>query len=493
MNIRTLKRDWFSNVRADLLAGAVVALALIPEAIAFSIIAGVDPKVGLYASFIIAMVTAIFGGRPGLISAATGSMALVMIHLVKDHGLQYLFATGILTGILQIIFGWMKLGRQMKYVPRAVMVGFVNALAILIFLAQLPQLTNVPVAVYFMTAAALAIIYLLPRLTTLVPSPLVAIVTITAISIIAGINVPTVGDMGELPTSFPPFLLPQVPLNWETLNIIFPYAITLAIVGLLESLLTASLLDELTNTPSDKNQEAKGQGIANIVSNFFGGMAGCAMIGQSVINIQSGGRGRLSTFSAGMLLLFFMLVLGSWVKQIPMAALVAVMIMVSVGTFNWSSLIHIRKVPRSETAAMLTTVLITVLSHNLAIGVVVGIALSTVFFSRKIAKVVFVDKVLSADGMHRTYRIAGQIFFVAIDDLLENFDFHEELEKVTLDLTHAHIWDQAAVGAIDQIVIKFRRTGADVELVGLNEASATLIEKLAIHNDPNALEKMVGH
>jgi SulP family sulfate permease len=471
----------------------VVALALIPEAIAFSIIAGVDPKVGLYASFIIAMVTAIFGGRPGLISAATGSMALVMIHLVKDHGLQYLFATGILTGILQIIFGWMKLGRQMKYVPRAVMVGFVNALAILIFLAQLPQLTNVPVAVYFMTAAALAIIYLLPRLTTLVPSPLVAIVTITAISIIAGINVPTVGDMGELPTSFPPFLLPQVPLNWETLNIIFPYAITLAIVGLLESLLTASLLDELTNTPSDKNQEAKGQGIANIVSNFFGGMAGCAMIGQSVINIQSGGRGRLSTFSAGMLLLFFMLVLGSWVKQIPMAALVAVMIMVSVGTFNWSSLIHIRKVPRSETAAMLTTVLITVLSHNLAIGVVVGIALSTVFFSRKIAKVVFVDKVLSADGMHRTYRIAGQIFFVAIDDLLENFDFHEELEKVTLDLTHAHIWDQAAVGAIDQIVIKFRRTGADVELVGLNEASATLIEKLAIHNDPNALEKMVGH
>lgn len=493
MNLKVIKRDWFSNIRADLLAGTVVALALIPEAIAFSIIAGVDPKVGLYASFIIAMVTAICGGRPGLISAATGAMALLMVHLVKDHGLQYLFAAGILTGILQIIFGWLKLGRQMKYVPRAVMVGFVNALAILIFLAQLPQLTNVPPAVYIMTAGALAIIYLLPRFIKVLPSPLVAIVVITAISIFAGIKVPTVGDMGSLPTTLPPFSLPQVPLNLETLNIIFPYAITLATVGLLESLLTASLLDELTNTPSDKNQEAKGQGLANIVSSFFGGMAGCAMIGQSVINIQSGGRGRLSTFSAGVFLLFFMLALGSWVERIPMAALVAVMIMVSIGTFNWSSLRHTRKIPRSETAAMVTTVLITVLSHNLAIGVVVGIALSTVFFSRKIAKVVFVDKVLSADRLHRTYRVAGQIFFVSVDDFLESFDFHEELEKVTLDLSHAHIWDQSAIAAIDQIVLKFRRTGAEVELVGLNEASSTLVAKLAMHNNPDALEKMAGH
>lgn len=493
MNLKVLKRDWFSNIRADLLAGTVVALALIPESIAFSIIAGIDPKVGLYASFIIATVTAICGGRPGLISGATGAMALLMVQLVKDHGLPYLFAAGILTEILQIIFGWLKLGRQMKYVPRAVMVGFVNALAILIFLAQLPQLTNVPIAVYVMTAAALGIIYLLPRFIKVLPSPLVAIVVITAISICAGIKVPTVGDMGSLPTTLPPFSLPQVPLNLETLNIIFPYAITLAIVGLLESLLTSSLLDELTNTPSDKNQEAKGQGIANIVSSFFGGMTGCAMIGQSVINIQSGGRGRLSTFSAGVFLLFFMLALGSWVERIPMAALVAVMIMVSIGTFNWSSLLHIRKVPRSETAAMVTTVLVTVLSHNLAIGVVVGIALSTVFFSRKIAKVVFVDKALSADRLHRTYRVAGQIFFVSVDDLLEGFDFREELEKVTLDLSHAHIWDQSAVAVIDQIVLKFRRTGAEVELVGLNEASATLVAKLAMHNDPNALEKMAGH
>lgn len=493
LHAKTLQREWFSNVRVDLLAGTVVALALIPEAIAFSIIAGVDPKVGLYASFIIAVTTAICGGRPGLISAATGAMALLMVDLVAEHGLPYLFAAGILTGILQILFGWLKLGRQLKFVPRAVMVGFVNALAILIFQAQLPQLTNVPVAVYGMTAASLAIIYILPRFTKLVPSPLVAIVSMTAIAIAMKIDVPTVGDMGALPTTLPPFVLPQVPLSIETLEIIFPFAVTLAIVGLLESLLTASLLDELTNTPSDKNQEARGQGIANIVASFFGGMAGCAMIGQSVINIQSGGRGRLSTFSAGVLLLFFILALGRWVEQIPMAALVAVMIMVSFGTFNWSSVTQIQKIPRTETAAMVTTVLITILSHNLAIGVVAGIALSTVFFSGKLAEVVFVDTSLTSNESHRTYSIRGQIFFVAIDDLLEKFDFYEELEKVTLDFSQAHIWDQAAVGAIDQIVIKFRRVGADVELVGLNEASAALIDNLAVHNNPDALEKIAGH
>ena len=357
-----------------------MALALIPEAIAFSIIAGVDPKVGLYASFCIAVVTAIAGGRPGLISAATGAMALVITTLVKAHGLQYLLAATILTGLLQILFGWAKLGRQMKYVPRAVMVGFVNALAILIFLAQLPQLTGVSWQVYVMVAVGLAIIYLLPRLTKAVPSPLVAIVVLTATSIFAGIDVPTAGDMGELPTTLPLFSLPAVPFNFETIRIIFPYALTLAAVGLLESLLTASLLDELTDTPSDKNREAQGQGIANIVTGFFGGMAGCAMIGQSVINIQSGGRKRLSTLCAGVLLLFFILVLGNWVRQIPMASLVAVMIMVSIGTFSWSSLKNIHLVPRSETAVMITTVFITVLTHNLAIGVLIGVALSTVFF-----------------------------------------------------------------------------------------------------------------
>jgi len=493
LNTTALRREWFSNTQKDIVAGAVVALALIPEAIAFSIIAGVDPKVGLYASFCIAIVTAFVGGRPGLISAATGAMALLTIHLVKDHGVQYLFAATILTGILQILFGICKLGRQMKYIPRAVMIGFVNALAILIFMAQLPQLTNAPLAVYVMTAIGLAIIYILPRFTKAVPSPLVAIVVLTAASIFGNIDVPTVGDMGELPTALPAFLLPNVPFNLGTLQIIFPYALTMAIVGLLESLLTAALVDELTDTPSDKNQEAKGQGIANIITGFFGGMAGCAMIGQSVINIQSGGRQRLSTLASGVFLLFFILVLGTWVKQIPMASLVAVMIMVSIGTFSWGSLRNIRRVPRSETAVMVTTVFITVLTHNLAIGVVIGIALSAVFFSRKIAKVVFVDTVLSSDGTKRTYSVAGQLFFVSVDDFLDAFNFSEELDFVLIDLTHAHIWDQAAVAAIDKVVIKFRRNGAEVELLGLNEASATLLDKLAIHNRPDALDSLSNH
>lgn len=475
------------------MAGSVVALALIPEEIAFSIIAGVDPKVGLYASFCIAVVTAIVGGRPGLISAATGAMALVITTLVKAYGLPYLLAATILTGLLQILFGWAKLGRQMKYVPRAVMVGFVNALAILIFLAQLPQLTGVSWQVYVMVAVGLAIIYLLPRLTKAVPSPLVAIVVLTATSIFAGIDVPTVGDMGELPTTLPLFSLPAVPFNFETIRIIFPYALTLAAVGLLESLLTASLLDELTDTPSDKNREAQGQGIANIVTGFFGGMAGCAMIGQSVINIQSGGRKRLSTLCAGVLLLFFILVLGNWVRQIPMASLVAVMIMVSIGTFSWSSLKNIHLVPRSETAVMITTVFITVLTHNLAIGVLIGVALSTVFFSRKIAKVVFVDTVISSDKTHRTYSVAGQLFFVSTDEFLAAFDFKEELERVTIDLTHAHLWDQAAIAAIDKVVLKFRRMGAEVELIGLNEASATLLDKLGVHDKPGAVETLASH
>lgn len=493
MNATAIRREWFSNLQGDLLAGAVVALALIPEAIAFSIIAGVDPKVGLYASFSMAVVTAFVGGRPGLISAATGAMALLMISLVKEHGLPYLFAATILTGVLQILFGWLKLGRQMKYVPRAVMIGFVNALAILIFMAQWPQLAGAPSLVYMMVAAGLAIIYLLPRLTKAVPSPLVAIVLLTAVSTFTGVEVPTVGDMGELPTALPAFILPAIPLKLETLQIIFPTAFTLAIVGLLESLLTASLLDELTDTPSDKNREAKGQGIANILTGFLGGMAGCAMIGQSVINIQSGGRTRLSTLCAGVLLLFFILALGGWVRQIPMASLVAVMIMVSIGTFSWSSLRNLGRVPRSETAVMITTVFVTVATHNLAIGVVVGVALSAVFFSRKIAKVVFVDTVLSADRSHRTYSVAGQLFFVSVEDFLAAFDFQEDLERVTINLTHAHLWDQAAVAAIDKVVIQFRRHGAEVELVGLNEDSALLLDKLAAHNRPDALERLASH
>ncbi len=482
MNLRTLRkirRDWFFNTKNDILAGAVVGLALIPEAIAFSIIAGVDPKVGLYTSFIIAVITAFLGGRPGSISAATGAMALLMIDLVKDHGLQYLLAATLLTGIFQVIFGLLKLGRQMRFVPRAVMIGYINALAVLIFLAQMPQLTNVPYTVYVLTILSLGIIYILPRFTKVIPSPLVALAVMTLAAIALKLEVPTVGDMGELPTTLPLFSLPQVPLTLETLQIIFPYSFTLAIVGLLASFLTAALVDDLTDTPSDKNKEAKGQGIANMVTAFFGGMAGCGMIGQSVINVQSGGRGRLSTLASGIFLLFAILVLQDWVKQMPMATLVAVMIMVAIGTFRWSSFKNIKRIPRSETIVMLTTMFVTIFTRNFALGVVTGIVMSTVFFSRKIADLVLIDKILSDDGSHRIYHVSGQIFFLSRDEFLAAFDFTELIDRVTIDLTHAHLWDQGAVEVIDKAVFGFRRNGIEVDLVGLNRASATLFEKIS--------------
>ncbi|MGB3613758.1 MAG: SulP family inorganic anion transporter [Elainellaceae cyanobacterium] len=480
------KQAWFSNVRSDLLAGAVVALALIPEAIAFSIIAGVDPKVGLYASFCIAIVTSFLGGRPGMISAATGAMALLMTTLVKDHGISYLFATTILTGILQMIWGWVKLGNQMRFVPRAVMLGFVNALAILIFSAQLPQLENVPPLVYILVLAGLAIIYGMPYISKVIPSPLIAIVVLTGFAMTFGWDIPTVGDMGTLPTSLPIFGIPIVPLTFETIEIILPYALGLSLVGLLESFLTANVIDDLTDTESYKNREAVGQGVANIVAGCFGGMAGCAMIGQSVINIRSGGRTRLSTLSAGIFLLTCILVLGDWVARIPMAALVAVMIMVAISTFNWASLRNIRVVSKSETAVMITTVIVTLLTHNLAIGVVIGVALSAIFFSRKIAALVEVGSDLTDDGAERIYRVSGQIFFVSVESFLAAFHFHEAIERVTIDLTHAHLWDQSAVDAVDKVVLRFRKHGSTVELIGLNEASETLLERLAVHRDDNA-------
>ena len=489
----SLRREWFSNTPKDVLAGIVVALALIPEALAFSIVAGVDPKLGLYGSFTIAVITAIFGGRTGLVSGAAGAIALLVVYLVKDYGVEYLFAATILMGIIQVVFGLCRLGRLIKYVPRAVMVGFVNALAILMFTSQLPHLTNASIAVYILTAIGLGIIYLLPRLTTAIPSPLVAIVILTAITIIAGIEVPTVGDMGELPTSLPFLTWPQVPLNSETLQIIFPYALTMAIVGLLETLLTASLVDELTDSRSDKNQESQAQGIGNIVTGLFGGIGGCAMIGQTVVNIKSGGRQRLSSFTTGVALLFFVLVLANWVKQIPMASLVAVMIMISITTFNWASVKNIQRIPRSETAVTVSTVVATIISHNLAIGVVIGFTLSTIFFSRKIAKMVYVDQQVSPDSNKCTYSVAGQLFFASVDDFLDYFDFQQNYESVIIDLTHAHLWDQGAVMAIDKIVLKYRKKGSTVELLGLNEASATLIDNLAVHNQPNALDSIANH
>lgn len=491
--MNSLRLDWFSNVRNDLLAGLVVALALIPEAIAFSMIAGVDPKVGLYASFSIATVIAFVGGRPGMISAATGAMALVMVLLVKEHGLQYLLAATVLTGLLQILAGWFKLGSLMRFVGRAVVVGFVNALAILIFMAQLPELTNVSWVVYAMVAGGLGIIYLFPYLTKAIPSPLVTIIVLTAISLMMGLDIRTVGDMGQLPDSLPIFLIPDIPLNWETLRIIFPFSATLAVVGLLESLMTASIVDDLTDTSSNKNRECVGQGVANIATGFLGGMAGCAMIGQSVINVKSGGRGRLSTLAAGVLLLLMVVFAGDWVARIPMAALVAVMIMVSIGTFNWASVRDLRSNPKSFSVVMLATVAVVVVTHDLAQGVLVGVLLSGFFFANNISKVLHIGSVLEDQGHLRSYKITGQVFFASADRFINAFDYKELIEKVRIDVSRAHFWDVTAVSALDKVVIKFRRENMQVEVIGLNEASATMVDRFAVHDKPEAVEQLMGH
>ncbi|MCF7788880.1 MAG: SulP family inorganic anion transporter [Prosthecobacter sp.] len=490
---KNYSQEWFSNIRADLLAGLVVALALIPEAIAFSIIAGVDPKVGLYASFCIAVVTAFFGGRPAMISAATGAMALLMVTLVKEHGLQYLLAATLLTGVFQIIAGIARIGDVMRFVSKSVMTGFVNALAILIFMAQLPEFKGAGIAMYAMVAGALAIIYLLPRVTKAVPSPLVAIIVMTIIAIVFKLDVRRVGDLGDLPDALPIFLWPQVSWSLETLWIVLPYSAGLACVGLLESLLTAQIVDEMTDTPSDKNRECSGQGIANIVAGLFGGMAGCAMIGQSVINVRSGGRGRLSTFVAGLFLLILLVVLGPWVKQIPMPALVAVMIMVSIGTFSWVSFSNMSLHPKSSSLVMISTVLVVVLTHNLALGVGVGVLLSALSFARKVAHFLRVSSALDEAGGCRTYTIVGQLFFASAAGFVREFDFKETVAKVRLDVTHAHLWDLTAVASLDKVVLKFRREGKEVEVLGLNEASATIVDRLGTHDKPGAMDDILTH
>ncbi len=489
------KQDWLGNIRGDVLAGTVVALALIPEAIAFSIIAGVDPKVGLYASFCIAVITAFIGGRPGMISAATGAMALLMVTLVKDHGLQYLLAATLLTGVLQIIAGYLRLGSLMSFVSRSVVTGFVNALAILIFMAQLPELTHVTWHVYAMTAGGLGIIYLFPYIPVIgksVPSPLVCIVALTAIALYLHLDVRTVGDMGALPDTLPIFLWPEVPLTLETLQIIFPYAAGLAVVGLLESLMTATIVDELTDTSSDKNRECKGQGLANIGAGLLGGMAGCAMIGQSVINIKSGGRGRLSTLIAGSFLLIMVVFLDAWISKIPMAALVAVMIMVSIGTFSWSSIVKLKQHPLSTNIVMVTTVIVVVWTHNLAYGVFVGVLLASLFFANKIGHFMYVEYKLDEVTNTRTYHVIGQVFFNSADKFSAAFDFKEAVDKVVIDLHRAHFWDISSVTALDKVVIKFRREGAEVELIGLNEASSTIVDRFGIHDKPEEIEKIMG-
>ncbi len=484
--LSSYRREWFSNIRGDILSGIVVALALIPEAIGFSVIAGVDPKVGLFASFAIACVSAFVGGRPGMISAATAATAVLMVTLVKEHGLPYLFAATILMGLIQLGAGALRLGRLMSFVSRSVITGFVNALAILIFMAQLPELVGVPSLTYAMIAGGLAIIYLLPYVTKAIPSPLVAIAVLTALAWGLGLDLRTVGDLGELPSTLPVFALPQVPLTFETLQIIFPYSVALAAVGLLESLLTAQIVDDMTETTSNKSQECYGQGASNIASALIGGMGGCAMIGQSVINVTSGGRGRLSTFVAGAFLLFLILVLDDLVRIIPMAALVAVMIMVSIGTFSWRSILDLRTNPLPSSIVMLATVTTVVATHDLAKGVLVGVLLSGVFFAGKVARLVAVEKRDSADGTAVTYVVRGQIFFASVDSFLRDFSFEERPARVTIDLTHAHFWDISAIGALDKVVLRLRKNGAEVEVLGLNEASATMVDRFGRHDKGDA-------
>ncbi len=475
MSAQTIKEEWLSNIRGDVLAGITVALALIPEAIAFSIIAGVDPMVGLYASFCIAVVISIAGGRPGMISAATGSMALVMVILVRDFGLEYLLAATVLTGIIQFALGLLKVGRFISFIPYSVVLGFVNSLAILIFLAQIPFIIGASLPVYVMTAATIGIIWFLPRFTRAVPAPLIAIVVMTAIAIGTGLHVMTVGDLGTITKALPLFHLPMVPLSIETLLVILPYSITLVIVGILESLLTASIIDEMTGTKSNKNREVKGQGIANFITGFFGGMAGCAMIGQSVINVTSGGRGRLSSMTAGLFLIFLIIVLGDLVAQIPMAALVGVMIMVAIGTFEWDSVKEIAKIPKSDAFVMLTTIAIVVYTHDLAKGVLAGVVLAALAMAWKMS-VISVSDIERGDGV-KIYTVKGQLFFGTMTDFIDLFDYTGDPNKIEINFQNSHIWDHSAVEAIARVIDKYQQENKSVYVTGLDIESQKTLDK----------------
>ncbi|WP_210610098.1 SulP family inorganic anion transporter [Priestia flexa] len=477
-----IKQEWFSNIRADVLAGIVVALALIPEAIAFSIIAGVDPMVGLYASFCIAVIISFVGGRPGMISAATGAMALLMVPLVKGYGLNYLLAATILTGVIQLLFGIFKVAKLMKFIPRAVMIGFVNSLAILIFMAQVPHFFGISTLTYVFVAITLIIVYLVPRFFKAIPAPLIAIVVLTIVAISSGADLRTVGDLGVIKQSLPSFLIPDVPFTFETLTIIFPYSVALAIVGLLESLLTATIVDDMTNTESDKNKEAKGQGIANFVTGFFGGMAGCAMIGQSVINVKSGGRSRLSTFIAGMFLMFLILILGQLVVQIPMSVLAGIMIMVSIGTFDWSSFKYAVTAPKGDVIVMIVTMAIVVATHDLSKGVIAGVILSAVLFVAKISKIKLYQKV---EGSNLLVNVEGPLFFASVESFVNAFDFTADAKSVVINFSNAKVWDDSAVGAIDKVVMKYREHGTNVAIEGLDSTSKRLVDKLAIYDRSN--------
>ena len=468
----------------EVLAGLVVAMALIPEAISFSIIAGVDPRVGLFSSFVMAVSIAFLGGRPAMITAATGAIALVIAPVAREYGMDYFIATVILAGLLQVILGVLGVAKLMRFIPRSVMVGFVNALAILIFIAQLPQLLGVPFMVYPLVAIGIIIMVVMPRFTKIIPAPLVAIVVLTIATVTIAINVPTVGDQGELPRSLPELFIPNVPLNWETLSIIAPYALAMAMVGILESLMTAKLVDEVTDTHSQKTRETWGQGVANILSGFFGGMGGCAMIGQTMINVKaSGARTRISTFLAGVFLLILVVALGDVVAIIPMAALVAVMIIVSVLTFDWHSirLSTLRRMPKSETTVMLATVVVVVFTHNLAIGVVVGVLVAMVAFARRVAHLVNVERTLDLDENVPTafYTVTGALFFASSNDLTTLFEYADDPDRVVIDMSASHIWDASTVAALDSITNKYERHGKRAVIVGMNEASTDIHARLA--------------
>lgn len=475
-----LKIEWFSNPSKNILAGIVVALALIPEAIAFSIIAGVDPMVGLYAAFIIATTTSIVGGRPAMISGAAGAVALIVTPLVRDHGVEYLFAATILMGIIQLILGILKIGRLMKFIPRSVMIGFVNALAILIFMSQLEHIFGISISTYMYLIITLLIVYIVPKFFKTIPAPLIAIIILTALYMYTGANVRTVGDLGSITRAFPHFLIPDVPFNVETFKIIFPFSLSMAVVGLVESLLTAKIVDDATDSYSNKNKESRGQGIANVITGLFGGMGGCAMIGQSIINVKSGANSRLSTFTAGIVLIFLIIVLGDIVVQIPMPILAGIMIMVSVGTFDWQSFKYIKQAPKSDAVVMLLTVIIVLFTNNLAIGVVVGVIFSALFFATKISNV---RVELNQQDKSYLYYFKGQIFFVSIDSMMEQLDFTIENSHIELDFTDAHLWDDSAVDAIDTIVKKFEDKQNSVYVKQLNADSRKIISELSQLNE----------
>ena len=478
--VEKLKHEWFNQPGKNILAGIVVALALIPEAIAFSIIAGVDPMVGLYASFIIAVVTAIVGGRPAMISGATGAVALLVTPLVKDYGVEYLLAATILMGVIQLVLGLLKVGRLMKFIPHSVMIGFVNALGIMIFMSQIEHIFGISISTYIYVIVTLLIVYIIPRFFKVIPAPLIAIIVLTALYMYTGSDVRTVGDLGNIKQALPHFLIPNVPFNLETLQIIFPYSLSMAIVGLVESLLTAKIVDDATDTYSSKNRESRGQGIANMITGLFGGMGGCAMIGQSVINVKSGANSRLSTFSAGVVLIFMIIVLGGLVVQIPMPILAGIMVMVSIGTFDWNSFKYIQKAPKTDAVVMILTVIIVLMTHNLALGVVVGVIFSALFFATKISKVE-----VTSEKFGKTNRLSfkGQIFFVSIDSMMDQISFNIENSIIELNFNNAHLWDDSAVDAIDTMVRKFEEKNNIVYVEKLNSDSRKIVSELSKLNE----------